>query len=100
MQSNSNIGFHRRQESSTSNLSQFYSLNYLEESTSYLERTARKLLPILEQLKKRMIPEKSLKEMNTRKSKSKVETLESFREDNSDNETDMNANDSTVKTKL
>lgn len=29
---------------------------------SYLERTARKLLPILNEIKKRMVPEKTLKE--------------------------------------
>jgi hypothetical protein len=47
-----------------------------------------------------MVPEKNFKEMNTRKSKSKVETLESFRDDNSDNETEGHANDSIVKHKL
>lgn len=39
-------------------MSQFYTANYLEESMSYLERTAKKLLPILEEVKKRMIREK------------------------------------------
>jgi hypothetical protein len=39
-------------------MSQFYTSNYLEESMSYLERTAKKLLPILEEVKKRMIKEK------------------------------------------
>jgi hypothetical protein len=29
---------------------------------SYLEKTARKLMPILEEIKKKMIPEKTLKE--------------------------------------
>lgn len=48
---------------------------------SYLERTARKLLPIVELVKKKMVPEKDLKEPVTRKSRTKVETLESFRED-------------------
>jgi hypothetical protein len=38
-------------------------LNYLEESMSYLERTAKKLLPILQQLKKKMVPEKTLRDI-------------------------------------
>ena len=50
------------------NLSQFYSVNYLEESMSFIERTAKKLYPILEELKKKMVKEK--------KYKKKVETLE------------------------
>jgi hypothetical protein len=37
-------------------------MNYLEESMSYLERTARKLMPILKEIKKRMIPEKQVNE--------------------------------------
>lgn len=39
-------------------MSTFYQANYLEESMSYLEKTAKKLLPILLEVKKRMIPEK------------------------------------------
>jgi hypothetical protein len=39
-------------------LSSFYTANQLEASTSYIERTARKLYPILNVLKKKMIPEK------------------------------------------
>jgi hypothetical protein len=62
---------HKRRDSS--NLSSFYSLNYLEESMSFLERTARKLYPILAELRKKMVPEKNLKD--------KVETLESYRDD-------------------
>lgn len=46
---------------------------------SYLERTARKLLPILEEIKKRMIPEK--KDRARLLSKGKVETLESMQDD-------------------
>lgn len=53
---------HNRRESgataSQQNLSSFYTANYLEESMSYIERTAKKLLPILEQVKRRMIVEK------------------------------------------
>lgn len=67
-----------------SNLSSFYSLNYLEESMSFLERTARKLHPILVELRKKMIPEKNMKEIANVKSKVKIETLESYREDLSD----------------
>lgn len=40
------------------NLSSFYSANQLESSMSYIEKTARKLFPILNELKKRMVPEK------------------------------------------
>jgi len=39
-------------------LSGFCSVNELEKSMSYVERTAKKLLPILEEVKKRMIPDK------------------------------------------
>ena len=56
---------HSRKESAgisggVQNLSTFYTANYLEESMSYIERTAKKLLPILDEVKKRMIPEKKL----------------------------------------
>jgi hypothetical protein len=51
-----------KQDNSMSNLSSFYSMNYLEESMSYMERTARKLIPILIEIKKRMIPEKQVNE--------------------------------------
>jgi hypothetical protein len=50
-----------QEQQSTHNLSQFYSLNFLEESMSYIERTARKLMPILNEIKSRMVPEKNLK---------------------------------------
>ena len=43
---------------SSHNLSSFYSANQLECSMSYIEKTARKLFPILNELKKRMVPEK------------------------------------------
>ena len=46
---------------------------------SYIERTARKLMPILTEIKKRMVPEKTL---NNNKKLGKKEILESFREDN------------------
>jgi hypothetical protein len=69
-------------EHSSHNLSQFYSLNFLEESMSYIERTARKLMPILNEIKNRMVPEKSLKDKNAvGKRANKVETLESVNED-------------------
>jgi hypothetical protein len=44
---------------SSHNLSSFYSANQLDASMSYIEKTARKLYPILIELKKRMIPEKN-----------------------------------------
>lgn len=45
---NSNSNLHH-------NFSSFYSVNYLDETVSYLEKTARKLVPILKEVKKRMI---------------------------------------------
>jgi hypothetical protein len=39
-------------------LSSFCTVNELEKSISYVEKTAKKLLPILIEVKKRMIPEK------------------------------------------
>jgi len=47
---------------------------------SFIEKTARKLLPILADLKKKMIPEKNMKEIG-RESRGKIETLESVRDD-------------------
>ena len=73
-----------QQQSTTHNLSQFYSLNFLEESMSYLERTARKLMPILLEIKKRMVPEKTVREKTARRqrvTKGAVETLDSVHED-------------------
>lgn len=51
--------------SSTHSLSSFASANQLESSMSYIEKTARKLHPILNELKKRMIPEKRRKKMHS-----------------------------------
>ena len=48
-------------------LSSFCTVNELEKSMSYVERTAKKLLPILMEVKKRMIPDKK------REDKSKME---------------------------
>jgi len=39
-------------------MSSFHSANQLDCSMSYIEKTARKLYPILVELKKRMVPEK------------------------------------------
>lgn len=44
--------------SSMMSLSNFCTVNELEKSISYIERTAKKLLPILIEVKKRMIPDK------------------------------------------
>jgi hypothetical protein len=44
--------------SSMQSLSNFCTVNELEKSMSYIERTAKKLLPILVEVKKRMIPDK------------------------------------------
>jgi hypothetical protein len=47
--------------SSMQSLSNFCAVNELEKSMSYIERTAKKLLPILIEVKKRMIPDKKKK---------------------------------------
>lgn len=66
-------------------MSAFYNANFLEESMSYLERTAKKLLPILEEVKKRMIPERK-KGADKANKKKKVETLDTGNDDLSDND--------------
>jgi len=48
-------------QSSVSALSNFCAVNELEKSMSYIERTAKKLLPILTEVKRRMIPDKKKK---------------------------------------
>ncbi len=53
---------------------------------SYIERTARKLMPILNEIKERMVPEKTVREKTRRntlaaRGKGGVETLESVHED-------------------
>lgn len=48
---------------------------------SYIERTARKLMPILNEIKNRMVPEKTLKDKIQGKKGGKVETLDSVHED-------------------
>ena len=78
---------------SARSLSSFYTANKLEASTSYIERTARKLYPILTTLKKRMIPEKKVKDTVKEhreamkkglKEKGKVLMLEAEDEDSED----------------
>jgi hypothetical protein len=61
---------------------------------SYIEKAARKLLPILEEIKKRMIPEKAMKDKFKKNGKGKVETLDSINEDfNTENDSDIFGND-------
>ena len=48
----------RGSQLSLHSLSSFCTVNELEKSMSYVERTAKKLLPILQEVKKRMIPDK------------------------------------------
>lgn len=52
-------------------LSSFCAVNELEKSMSYIERTAKKLLPILIEVRKRMIPEKKKKKADAAAAKSK-----------------------------
>lgn len=62
--------FSRHNASTSShNLSSFYSANQLDASMSYIEKTARKLFPILSELKKRMIPEKKRMQSNQQKNR-------------------------------
>lgn len=94
------MGFHKRNDSfSNYNLSSFYSLNYLEESMSFIEKTAKKLRPILVELKKRMIPEKTIRQ-NVNKSKGKIETLDEANRDDLDSDDELgiyNDNEGTDK---
>jgi len=59
-----------------SSMSSFYSINNMEEQTSHLEKTAIKLLPILDEVEKRMIDEKQTVGLDKSK-KNFVETLDS-----------------------
>mmetsp|Transcript_23314 Transcript_23314/g.35982 ORF Transcript_23314/g.35982 Transcript_23314/m.35982 type:complete len:186 (-) Transcript_23314:3312-3869(-) len=65
---------------SVHSLSSFCTVNELEKSMSYVEKTAKKLLPILMEVKKRMIPDKKkeAKETgsNTKKSENSSEADE------------------------
>lgn len=61
---------------STHSLSSFASANQLESSMSYIEKTARKLHPILIELKKRMIPEKRRKKLGNQSSVSAIDDSE------------------------
>ena len=54
----------RGSHQSLHSLSSFCTVNELEKSISYVERTAKKLLPILTEVKKRMIPDKKRKKRN------------------------------------
>ena len=45
-------------------LSSFCTVNELEKSISYVEKTAKKLFPILIEVKKRMIPDKKKNDKN------------------------------------
>jgi hypothetical protein len=45
---------------------------------SYLEKTAKKLIPILIELKKRMIPEKSMRNVSTRNNKNRIDSIDSY----------------------
>mgnify|MGYP001219880448 CR=1 FL=1 len=51
----------RGSQQSLHSLSSFCTVNELEKSISYIERTAKKLLQILTEVKKRMIPDKKRK---------------------------------------
>ena len=60
--------------SSMQSLSNFCTVNELEKSMSYIERTAKKLLPILKEVKKRMIPDKKTGEASKSKTNFKKST--------------------------
>jgi hypothetical protein len=77
-------------------LSSFYSLNHLEESMSYIERTARKLMPILVEIKKRMIPEKKINN-NSNETKSKSEVNDPNNDDIGSENGAENVNNDTQK---
>ena len=70
-------------------LSNFCTVNELEKSMSYIERTAKKLLPILTEVKKRMIPDKKSGDAAKSKSTFKKST-EQMSEDEDDILLDLN----------
>jgi len=74
--------------SSKQSLASFCSVNELEKSMSYIERTAKKLLPILHELKKRMIPDKKKKRVPTQQSKRGNKTFKANEAENEDSGSD------------
>ena len=64
-------------------MSSFCTVNELEKSMSYVEKTAKKLLPILTEVKKRMIPDKKrIKQTSVRDGKNGIRRAKNF-DDNS-----------------
>tara|TARA_B110000285_G_C15123043_1_gene618428 strand:+ start:1129 stop:1485 length:357 start_codon:yes stop_codon:yes gene_type:complete len=80
-------------------LSSFCTVNELEKSISYVERTAKKLLPILTEVKKRMIPDKKRKKANKFESGNLNSGKKSQDEDSSENEDEMMIDLTKVKNK-
>lgn len=72
---------------SVHSLSSFCTVNELEKSMSYVEKTAKKLLPILVEVKKRMIPDKKRhKGANSKTGIRKANRFEGNSEDSDDDE--------------
>jgi hypothetical protein len=84
----------RGSHQSLHSLSSFCTVNELEKSISYVERTAKKLLPILTEVKKRMIPDKKKKKTQNINSGKKSQD-----EDSSDIEDEMIVDLTKVKNK-
>lgn len=80
-------------------LSSFCTVNELEKSISYVERTAKKLLPILIEVKKRMIPDKKRKKINKFESGNTHSGKKSQDDESSDNEDEMMIDLTQVKNK-
>jgi len=84
----------RGSHQSLHSLSSFCTVNELEKSISYVERTAKKLLPILTEVKKRMIPDKKKKKTQNINSGKKSQD-----EDSSDMDDEMIVDLTKVKNK-
>lgn len=70
--------------SSFQSLSNFCTVNELEKSMSHIERTAKKLLPIISEVRKRMIPDKKMKSKQSLKDRSMKQEANSDSEDEDD----------------
>lgn len=89
----------RGSHQSLHSLSSFCTVNELEKSISYIERTAKKLLPILTEVKKRMIPDKKRKKRNQHETGNLNSAKKSLDEDSSDLDDEMIVDLTKVKNK-
>ena len=69
-------------------MSSFCTVNELEKSMSYVEKTAKKLLPILVEVKKRMIPDKKRSKNANVNGKSGIRKAHKFEGNSEESEDD------------